>query len=304
MTYEEFITLIKDRIADYVGKEEKVSINHVIKNNGIELDGIVIMNDNKKISPTIYLNEFYDKYNAGVGIDHLVDEIISIHREHDSKLLIDPDIFKDFEKVKHCLAYKIINYEQNLKLLEQIPHKKILDLAIVFYLLLDTKEEQNLTVTVYNNHMNMWKLDVNQLYEMAKANTPNILQHELRNMNQVIGELLRETAGEEEAQAFFERVDEKGMPMYILTNNRKNNGAITILYEDVLKDFSKTIQSDLYILPSSIHEVILIPKSDDIQRDDLATMVRTVNKEEVHMTEILSDNVYVYEREKDLLSIA
>lgn len=302
MKYAEFLTYVQEHAKIYAGKEGKVSINHIIKNNGLELDGLVIMSKCSSAAPTIYLNSFYEQYLQGRELEEILKEIGETYEDNKDRVSISEDYFVHFENVKKTIVYKVINYEQNKKLLESVPHKKILDLAIVFYCLLDQGNEGCATALIYNNHMNIWSVTTEELYELAAVNTPKLLKSNIMKMADIIKELFaqgNQCIGQEE----FEKDADSSREMFVLTNANKMNGAGCILYDDVLDQFAKTIKSDLYILPSSIHEVIIIPKNSSLCKKDLIDMVKEVNLEGVSQDEVLSDNVYIYCRSDKSLTL-
>ena len=93
--------------------------------------------------------------------------------------------------------------------------------------------------------------------------------------------------------------------MYVASNSDKLNGSSVILYRDMLKNFAESHDVEkLYILPSSLHEVIIIPDDANMEKDIqmLNEMVVSVNCTQVQPEEILSDHVYVYEYSTDTLS--
>ena len=92
--------------------------------------------------------------------------------------------------------------------------------------------------------------------------------------------------------------------MYVLTSKDSIFGAISMFYPNGLKELAKELGSDLYILPSSIHDVIVLPAQEEIDADMLKDMVHRVNKDYVDVEELLSDSVYYYKKESDSLSIA
>ena len=98
---------------------------------------------------------------------------------------------------------------------------------------------------------------------------------------------------------------EEEIPLFVMSNGDYMNGASVILYKDVLRDFAKYMEYDLYILPSSIHEVIILLDNEYAKApEELARMVRETNRIVVDREEILSDHVYYYDREKDEIRIA
>ena len=131
MEYQEFIEYVKDNTLYLTGEGGTATINHVIKNNGCELDGLVLMEKDNDIAPTIYLNRLYEEYKRGKDIDAIIREIETIYVDNKPKLSFDVNILKKFDTVKDRIVYKVINYRSNEKLLKQVPHKRILDLAVV-----------------------------------------------------------------------------------------------------------------------------------------------------------------------------
>lgn len=307
MKYEDFLTQVQKSVCDIFGEEGKVSISHIIKNNGMELDGLVIMMKDSNVSPTIYLNSYYEEYCKGRPFAEIIDNIIEVYNENKDKVTICADFFMNFDNIKGKVVYKVINYDQNKKLLQKVPHKKVLDLALVFYCLIDQGEQGNATALIYNNHMENWNIDVDTIYEIAMENTPKLLKSNIKKMADIIKELFFEEnhISEEDKIDVFDNLDcnDISADMFVLTNISRINGAACMLYEDVLNDFANSIESDLYILPSSIHEVIIVPKVNDLDKTELCQMVKEVNAEGVAEDEILSDHVYVYNRTNHMITL-
>lgn len=300
MNYSDFLQCIQESTKETAGEGGTVTVNHIIKNNGCELDGLVIMEKDSRISPTIYLNNFYHDFQEGRNMEDIVCEITQIYVENKDKLRVNPENFMNFDAVKNSIVYKIINYEKNQKLLEKVPHKKVLDLAVVFYCLLDQHEDGNATALIYQSHLKTWAVSEDEVYNAAIDNTPVLLQSCIKPMSSIIQEMMTEQVKEVEC---IPETEDTSNEMFVLTNQSKLNGASCILYDDVLKNFAKKIDNDLYILPSSIHEVILLPKLETFDKEQLVNMVREVNTEGVSYDEILSDHVYTYSREDGMISL-
>jgi hypothetical protein len=300
MNYTDFLQCIQESTKETAGEGGTVTVNHIIKNNGCELDGLVIMEKDSRVSPTIYLNNFYHDFQEGRGMEDIVCEITQIYVNNKDKLNVNPEYFMNFDAVKHTIVYKIINYEKNEKLLEKVPHKKILDLAVVFYCLLEQQAEGNATALIYHSHLNTWSVTEDEVYNAAIENTPLLLQSCIKPMSSIIQEMIPDDLNTEDPLS--ENAD-ASHEMFVLTNQSKLNGAACILYDDVLKNFASKIDNDLYILPSSIHEVILLPKLDAFDKAELINMVREVNAEGVSYDEILSDQVYTYSRQDGMISL-
>ena len=298
MEYKEFVEYIKMNAGYIAGEGGNITINHVIKNNGCEMDGLVIMEKGKDIAPTIYLDSFYELYTNGENIKNIIRQIEVIYEQNKNNVTFDVNILKHFDTIKDKIVYKVVNYRSNEKLLEQVPHKRILDLAVVFYCLLDNEYGRSATALIYNNNLKNWNVTIDDVYKAALKNTPDLLHSKISSMAALFEKCGVTVDGEE-----VDLKDYVPSDMYVLTNESKLNGAACILYENVLYDFAQKLGADLYILPSSVHEVILLPKLSMFEKDELVNMVKEVNTEGVAADEVLSDHVYEYNRTERLITM-
>mgnify|MGYP007022607035 FL=1 len=295
MEYKEFVEYIKMNAGYIAGEGGNITINHVIKNNGCEMDGLVIMEKGKDIAPTIYLDSFYELYTNGENIKNIIRQIEVIYEQNKNNVTFDVNILKHFDTIKDKIVYKVVNYRSNEKLLEQVPHKRILDLAVVFYCLLDNEYGRSATALIYNNNLKNWNVTIDDVYKAALKNTPDLLHSKISSMAALFEKCGVNVDGEE-----VDLKDYVPSDMYVLTNESKLNGAACILYENV---FAQKLGADLYILPSSVHEVILLPKLSMFEKDELVNMVKEVNTEGVAADEVLSDHVYEYNRTERLITM-
>ena len=277
-----------------------VTLNHVMKNNGTELDGITIMEKDKNIAPTIYINSFYDRYREGVSLKAVVSEIIRIYNQNKNSININADYFENYENVRKTIVYKLVNYQKNKKLLEDVPYKRVLDLAVVFYCLIEQRKGVSATALIHNEHLRIWNVTEDEIYNDALKNTPVLLAGSIVPMSKILSEIAG-TAPVDNDEKVCEYTGED--ILYVLTNSSRVNGAACILYDNLLKKFANDVHSDLYILPSSVHEVIIVPKKNAFDKSELADMVREVNEQGVSQDEILSDNVYEYNRKNGLITM-
>lgn len=298
MEYKEFVEYIKMNAGYIAGEGGNITINHVIKNNGCEMDGLVIMEKGKDIAPTIYLDSFYELYTNGENIKNIIRQIELIYEQNKNNVTFDVNILKHFDTIKDKIVYKVVNYRSNEKLLEQVPHKRILDLAVLFYCLLDNEYGRSATALIYNNNLKNWNVTIDDVYKAALKNTPDLLHSKISSMAALFEKCGVNVDGEE-----VDLKDYVPSDMYVLTNESKLNGAACILYENVLYDFAQKLGADLYILPSSVHEVILLPKLSMFEKDELVNMVKEVNTEGVAADEVLSDHVYEYNRTERLITM-
>lgn len=300
--YETFEAKVVEYVRTHIDEGVSAEITEVTKNNGVVLKGLALKEDDSSISPTVYLERYYDAYEGGRSIESIGEEIIEVYHKGNLGEFFDVTDFLDFEKAKKRIVYKLVNYEKNKVLLKQIPHKPFLDMAVVYYYLLENEQLDNATILIYNNHLESWNTTAKEIDEIAAHNTPLLLKEDLHSITEVLYQIMKKRNEEEAAKLLELENEEEGDPvMYVLSNRNKIFGAAAILYSGVLKAFSDKLKKDLFILPSSVHEVILIPKDETMEWEKLQEMVQEVNSTQVEDVEILSDSVYCYQRNKDSL---
>ena len=301
MDYNIFKECILEAIAERFGDDCKIEYKEVLKNNGIRLDGLLVRFSNKSISPTVYVNDYYDRYVAGEEIDEIADHIVWLIKNNRLEDDFDPESLILFENIKERIVYKLVNYEKNEDLLKTVPHKKFLDLAVVYYISIKEDIFESASILINNAHLELWGKTMEDIDRLAKENSPRILKPELKSMAQTLMEIIRHDKKKPED------IDEDVLSdcgMYVLSNEKKQFGASAILYDNVIKDFSESLNSDLYILPSSVHEVIMIPSILVDSVDKLNEMICEVNATQVPLIDILSNHSYYYSRDKECITCA
>lgn len=296
MEFTNFTTLVQREVEKRAGENYRVKLNDVMKNNGVVLRGITLMQDDSNISPTIYLNPYYDAYeNGDTTLGTVIDEVIDTYERNKINRSIDMKFFLNYETVRSRIIFKLINTEKNRELLRDVPYIPFHDLSIVFQCLVSEERFGNASILIHNVHLQLWKVNARELYECALENTPLLQGYELADMNTVLEEM-KALGGidDEEIEDMQQEV-----PMYVLSNKSRINGASCILYKDILKDFAMVVDKDLYVLPSSIREVILLPSDGTQESEQLKEMVREINQSQVEKEEVLSDSVYYYRRSDD-----
>ena len=187
------------------------------------------------------------------------------------------------------------------------PFKSVGDLAKVYQVVAHMDADGVASFNVSNDMLNRWEVSIDDIDELATENTRKLFPEVLRSMTDLIQEMIICADGDncnEGMQIFADMGGDDGIKMYVLSNKSGINGASTILYKDVLKDFALQMKADLYILPSSIHEVIIVPAIKKLKPSNLREMVVDVNMKEVSASEVLSNEVYFYDRERDEMRIA
>ena len=294
MTYIEFADAVEKMMNKKMKGGVRASLYTAMKNNGKERTGILIEMPGINISPTIYLEEYYESYVAGRKIEQIVDDIKQLYEEIKQEKPWDCESFRDYEGVRNRIVFKVINTAKNRKFLRTVPHLAFLDLSIVFYVLVDVSEEGTAAMVVNRSHADTWKVQAETLWEDAVKNVKNRLPAEFVTMNHALKSLLGDVEYEEGDLLLEKKKDYD--QMYVLSNKFRNYGAACIAYPNVLEMIGQILKKDYYILPSSVHEVIIVPYSEIYVCSKLDEMVREINSTQVEEEDVLSNHVYLYDR--------
>ena len=302
MSFEEFTENILQEVCDRTDGVFQIRRQDVTKNNNVKLTGISVMKEEADIGPCIYLNEFFGEYESGgMNFDEIVDEVYrQILRHRDDEVPdFDTEGFLNWETVRGTIYAKLVNAEQNREQLEKIPHRIFMDLAVVYYAVARDREQEAFgTIPIHNGHMEKWGQEEENLYQTALMNMRADGEADFASIETVARRMLPGITFPGEAANDSRRSD-----MYILTNCRKRFGAAEILDKKTLRMVADQVGDRFILLPSSVHETIVLPPRDETEYDCLADMVREVNDTEVDIEERLSYHVYVYSRDEEALQI-
>lgn len=224
----------------------------------------------------------------------LENVIRNIRTDYDEKVQMSavkiPNL-QEFENIREKVIYRLVNYEKNKEILEDCPHIILYDLAVTFRWVARIDDVGVSTSMITNNQVKEWGISINDLALAARQNTPRFFPAKIIDMDEMLAGMGTFMLGP------------SLIPMYILTNEQELNGASALLYGDILKDFANKKGADMYILPSSIHEVIMVPADRINDPTKLLSIVHDANTTVVSTGDVLSDSVYYYDRKKDQILV-
>lgn len=293
MTYNQFLNYVKEQsVYEFDHPEEyKASINHVIKNNSVELDGICLHRAGDTLSPTVYLNHFYEEYLEGRPLHSILSEIAATLSSEVPELEVNTSLYDNYDAIRHQIIFRLVNYERNEELLTSCPYLPFCDLAITFRWLVHSDSSGIASALITNKEMELWNITLEELYQTASINTRRLFPATIQPIQQLLSEYLDKDA---DIQELLDQTPDE-LQLFILSNEPRINGSTSMIYDGILADFAKKIKKDLYILPSSIHEVLLIPATKEIEEQALLNLVRDANRTVVGLPDILSDSIYRFD---------
>lgn len=293
MEFEKFIEVVREIVAEKSGK--RVEIKVINKNNNIKLHGLAIFEECSNISPTIYLEQFWEMYEKTGCMNIIIDKIMNMYTRGRIDN-IDMEWITCWETVKSKIAYKFVNYEANKEMLQTVPHTKFLDLAKTYYIIFENDDVGEGTINIHNNFIDMWGVTVEELDGVATVNTPQKYPMQMITFQEILCE-----------KGFDVECEECGgcnKDFVVLTNENKCFGAATMCYENVLKSIADSKESDVIIIPCSVHECLIGRMVPVEELKYIKELVKGANADCVLPEERLSDCVYVYRRETDTIEFA
>lgn len=274
------------------------------KNNGVELHGIRIQEKGESIAPILYLEGYYERgYTEQECATALVEQYNKIK---ENEIPFDVNSLSDFDTMRERICYKIINKDANKKMLEDTPYDELADdLVCVYYIDLGN----HATITIHNGMLDLWGIREDELYELADRNTQRIYSNvEFKTINEVMVDMMSENGALQEMKIQFGFPDMKDdefkkmlveimnqecpVPLYVLRAVDNTFGASVLMYDNMLFGVHGILGTDFVVLPSSTHEVLVMPWENDLSVSELRSIVKQVNEQEVSQEEQLSDNVY------------
>lgn len=297
MDFNEFQNQILQEAKDRMWGVQ-VEIRPVEKLQGESYTGLSIQPNDSPMAATLNLDTVYNQMvDQGKSFQEVADDLIT----HAADIIVDmPKIdvndITNYDQMKNTLVVQVIPTDRNAEMLADIPHKNIEDMSLVYRMQIDQNENGTSSVLITNAMLENYGVTVDQLHQdamdAAVINNPATF----RSMQEVLSDLMGMPSD------LMPPMD--GPQMYVASVENSLNGAGVIAYPDFMNQVAEQVGGDFFVLPSSVHEVLVVPDDGSIDRHDLESMVREVNASEVLPKDQLSDNVYHYDSQDQVFELA
>lgn len=296
---EQFADDIKERLDD-AGIDAKLTFNTVKKLND-SYEAITITPDDSNIGMNLPVEKFFAAYEDGRPYDEVVDKAMEvIENGINERPDFNIDDLTDYSKMKEKLAMEVVSAETNKDMLETVPHKMMEDMAVVYRFVLSSDEDGRASVLVTNQMLENMGITAEQLHEDAMENAPQLKPAEIKGMTEVLAELM----GVEQAEMMgMSPVAPEDEQMYVASVPDKVHGAGVLAYQDFMDQAAERAGGDFFILPSSIHEILIVPDDGNVKLADLEAMVKEVNATQVAPEDKLTDSVYHYDSKDKIFEL-
>lgn len=286
MKYPEFREELLTVLENVVSKEVSVRIVQTEKLNGCVRFGVLFDRADLRYTPTIYLEPFYKSFLNGKSLENIAAELLQCYEEEINDVPKSVERLMNYDQARANIFCKLIHRKENQRLLQRTPHITFLDFAIVTYFEVDCEEMYKGSVLIQDYYLERWQITEEELIRNALART----REKKRIFFRPMSDILYRYIGAEDGELY----EYAHNGMFVLTNTEKYLGAVLVFYPEVLEQIAELVKEDFYLLPSSVHEWIIVPASMATEEDELLKTVRDINQIAVLEEEVLSDNIYLY----------
>lgn len=298
MNMTEFVEKLKDEIREYLPEDVRGDIIiddvEVVKMNDQKLHGLTFRTPESDAAPTLYVDDMFSAYKDGKDISELTAELANMYTGSRDGVR-PPEVKLSYDRVKDNLTVRLLEKKRNNEFLSSMPYVNVgHGLAVIADINMGENGGGDWRVAVNNNVLEQLGVDRETLFADAMKNSAIIEPAQLVDMNNALFEPQMVNLLERDEPISSENVS----GMYVLTNASRSLGAAAMFYPDVKEKAAEIIGGDYYILPSSCHEVILVPDTLEVKAKDLCEMVKEANRTVVEDKDILSDNVYHYSKDE------
>ena len=295
----EFVEALKEKLSER-GNDVDVKVSTVEKMNQ-SYEAITITPEGSNIGMNMNLEVFAEAYESGVPFDEIVEQVTNKVEAHLADMpTFDVQSLTDYEQMKDKLAMEVVAADRNADLLAKVPHQEMEDMAVVYRFVMESDENGRASILVSNDLLDKMGVTPEQLHADALENAPELRPAVIKGMSEVMMDMMGEDAHEMFGIDEFPQ-DEM---MYVATVPDKISGAGVIAYQEFMDQAAEKLGGDFYILPSSIHEVLLVKDDGAVNFNDLKSMVEDVNATQVAPEEKLTDSVYHYDSKEHIFELA
>ena len=291
---EEMKSEVMSRLPDDVTGDILVDDVEVVKMNDQKLHGLTFKMPGVDAAPTLYVDEMYEAYKDGADLGYLATEMADMYSAS-RNAVAPPEVDLSYDNVKDKLTVRLLEKKRNHEFLSTMPYVSVgHGLAVIADINMGEDRGGDWRIAINNGVLESLGVDKERLFSDAMSNAKIYDPASLVDMSSALFSPEKVNLLEREEPIAPEDIG----GMYVLTNSTGSLGAAALFYPDVKEKAAELFGGDYYILPSSVHEVILVPASAGINEKELCDMVKQANRTVVDEKDILSDDVYHYSRDE------
>lgn len=302
MNFNEFVNEVKDNIKRFLPEayeNAEVSVMDYQKLN-TTYKGLMVKKEDETITPTINMDQLYKAYQnqPGVTMESVYRRIADVVVE--APIQVDLKSILNYEDVKDKLFIRVSSAEANKEVLEIVPHQLKEDLAITYHVAVGKNQDGLSSMLITNEMMKEYGVTQEQIHEDAMKSSPRVMVPEVSSIGVLIDEIYQKNIlmlTPDEREMLLETLQESSeMPtFFVVTNTERIDGAGVIFYPEFMDNMGELLGNDFFILPSSIHQMLILPDDGQVDAEMLRDMVKEVNATQVAPAERLTNDVYHFD---------
>ena len=290
MNFQTFLKELTEEIRVPYAEGGVLKVQTVHKSETLKIKAVALYQEGKRLTPWIYMAPFYRLCREGVSFKTIRTELESILGMCVLARNLPDDLFLNFSSALPYMKLRMIPEEGNRNLLPYVPHRSFCDLAVLYHLLIPCGENHIGSAIIYSDHLLLWGVTEDILFQAVQEEQEAEKDFRIERLSY----LLRE--------CFSSSYPETGL--FFLSNKAGYYGASVILNPTAIRSAGEVVGKNGYLLPASVHEVLLVAKDRSPSPDTLRSIIWEVNHTELLPEEVLTDNLFVYDGEKGTVSLA
>ena len=293
MKMERFIELMVKTVEAAMPNDVKeyatVAVKEVVKSNDEKYHAIILEDSDKSVYPYLYLEDLYKQYEDGKSITELAKYVVEVNTApapYDIK-----NIDFSFENIKENLILKVVEIARNLERIENLIYKETGNgFALIPYIVFNKDDSGMAMAAITSNMAKEYGYDTEEVFLAAEKNTFENDEPIMCNIAAMIANM--------NIPSNLLKTDTSTLDsnMYILTNESQINGAVNFFIGETQQLIAQIMGENYYMLPSSIHEVMIVPESEAPSVEMMRNIVVDANNSVVDTPEILSNRLFYYDR--------
>ena len=304
MNYEEFKENLAEDLKQQLSAGEIGPVDvqfHEVNKVNTSYDAITVKPEGANIGVNIDATQFFEKYQETGDYNEIFEIATGIAEKGLSQSPeVDISAISDYDAMKEKLSMEVISKDTNADILQNVPHEDMEDMAVVYRLVLDSDSVGRSSILVTNKMLDNYGISAEQLHADAMENAPVVRPAQIKGMSEVLYELM----GADAAAIGIPQIDPKDEQFFVATVPDKTGGAGVLAYPNFMEDAAEKIGGSYYVLPSSLHEVILVPDDGRMTSTELEAMVKEVNATQIPAEDKLTDHVYHYDADEHVFEMA
>ena len=292
MTFEDFTELIRKELPGYLPenfRDGRIVIEKTVKPSGCSTL-LCVLREGVNIARAINLERYYEAFSSGESLETLLEAMARETAEAKPGVEDDLAWISDYASARSRLFVRLSHGSSIGHLAGKVPFTMVSDMVMTYHLLVNCESGCLASTMVTYGILEDFGVTPERLHNDAVENSPKILPAKVQSLDRMLRDMIDSPC---------EHEDSCGNGLWVVTNETGTDGAAALFYPGIMKSIAERTEGGYYILPSSVHEVIIMPEDYYSCPQNLNAMIEQINNSVVHPRDRLSDTAYHYDPETE-----